>query len=153
MNLCLVCLMPKYLLHFQILYILSTIGSIFGYAVLGLYMMFKSDLHDQWNWVPIVTFSFIVLIHSFGISTLLYAVAAEILPESLREFGISLFNAILGSSAFVVLKLVPFLIDLLGFSGMMFLFCGICIPGLLIIIFYIPETKCKSYDEIMELLK
>lgn len=139
----------------QILYIVSTIGASFGFGILGLYMMLKSWNYDVdcINWVPITTFSFIVFVQSLGVSTLSLTVTAEVMPENVKEFGISLSNVVLAICGFLVLKFMPTLSDALGFHFTMYLFGAIGIPCGLFIIFYIPETKNKSYEQIMELLK
>lgn len=144
-----------FLFCFQALYIISTSGSIVGYAVLGIYMMLKTLNYPMvgFTWIPIVSFSFIVLVQSLAISTLLFAVNAEIMPESLREFGVSFCNTIAGLTAFIVLKFMPLLAEIIDFYGTMFFFGAVCVPCLLFIIFYMPETKGKSYEEIMELLQ
>lgn len=126
-----------------------------GYIIFGLYMMFKSWDYDveAFTWIPLVILSFVILIQSFAISTLALSVIAELLPEHLREFGVSFCNAILGTSSFIVLKSFLLLLELLGVHGIMFMFAGILIPCTLFIIVYVPETKGKSYNEIMTLLK
>lgn len=118
-------------------------------------MMYKSWGYstDGFTWIPIVSFSFIVLVKSLAISSLMWAVVGEIMPENIREFGISFCNVVWGLMTFFVLKSMPLLTDVFGFYGTMFLFGGICIPGLLFIIFCMPETKGKSYEEIMKLLQ
>lgn len=108
---------------------------------------------DGYNWIPIVSYSFGILALSLGIVSLSFAVTAEVLPEHLRETGVSICNTIFGLSAFIVLKCVPLICDLIGFHGAILLFSGFCIPSLFIIIFYIPETKGKSYEEIMKSLQ
>lgn len=126
-----------------------------GYIIFGLYMLFKSWDYDveAFAWVPLVVTSWIIFIQSFAISTLALSVIAEILPENLREVGVSICNAILGTSSFIVLKSFLFLLELLGVHGLMFMFAGIIIPCTIFIIIYVPETKGKSYNEIMALLK
>lgn len=54
---------------------------------------------------------------------------------------------------FLALKYLPSLADVLGFHGSMFLFSGVCIFGALFVFFYMPETKSKSYEEIMRELE
>lgn len=139
----------------KILYIISTIGSIAGYIVFGLYMLFKSWDYDveAFTWVPLISLSFVIFIQSFAISTLALSCIAELLPEHLREFGVSICNAILGTSSFIVLKSFLFLIETLGLAFTLFMFAGILIPCTIFIIFCMPETKGKSYNEIMALLK
>lgn len=94
----------------QILYIISTAGSILGFAVLGSYLLVRSleySVHG-FTWIPIVSFSFLIFIQSLAIGTLYGAVTAEILPENIKSFGISVSNTLLGSSAFMTIKYLPF---------------------------------------------
>lgn len=125
----------------------------FGFIVLGCLQFIPESVEVAGlTWIPLAGFSFVVLSQSLGISTLSFSVTAEILPENLREFGVSVCNTISGMNAFIVLKFMPTLCHTLGFHGTMFLFGGVCIPTLLFVIFYMPETKGKSYEEIMNLL-
>lgn len=94
-----------------------------------------------------------ILVQSFAISTLALSVIAELMPENLREFGVSFCNAILGTSSFIVLKSYLLALDTLGVHGTMFMFAGILVPCLIFIILCVPETKGRSYNEIMVLLK
>lgn len=139
----------------QLLYVLSTIGASFGFGVLGLYMMLKSWSYEIecFNWVPITTFSLIVFLQSLGVSTLSLTVTAEVMPENVKEFGISLSNIVLAVCGFLVLKFMPSLSDALGFHFTMYLFGVIGIPCGLFIIFYVPETKGKTYEQIMDSLR
>lgn len=100
-----------------------------------------------------VTLSFVVLVQSFAISTLSFTVAAELLPENLRESGASICNVVLGTSSFIVLKSTLAVISLIGLHGLMFLFAGICIPYVIFLGIFMPETKGRSYDEIMNSLR
>lgn len=138
------------------LYIISTIGSTVGLSVLGSYVMLESwHYHVQsFRWIPVVSLSATVSIQALAASTLVMPFMAEILPENLREFGLSFCNTILGVSAFITLKFTPSLIESIGLYGTLFLFGGCCLLSTLFIIFYgIPEPKGKNYNEIMKLLE
>lgn len=136
------------------MYCISTLGAAVGFAVLGIYMMLKDQHYavESLNWIPITSFSYIVFVQSLGVSTLSYTVIVETMPENLREAGVSVTNAVLSASSFLVLKFMPTLSKALGFYFTMYLFGIISIPCGLFIIFYVPETKGKSYQEIMKLL-
>ena len=137
------------------LYIVSTIGSALGLSVLGFYIMLESWHYpvESYSWISIVSLSATIFVQAFAISTLPITVAAELLPANLREYGVPFCNAVTGASAFTVLKFTPFLSGLIGLHGTLFLFAGFCILGNLFVIFYVPETKGKNYDEIMKLLQ
>lgn len=137
------------------MYIISTIGSTVGLCVLGVYIMLESwhDHVESFNWIPIVSLSATVAVQALATSTLELTVTSEILPENLREYGLPFCNAFLGAGAFAVLKLSPMLDDWIGLHGTLFAYGGASILGTLFIIFYVPEPKGKSYEEIMKLLE
>lgn len=130
-------------------------GSIIGFGVLGVYMMYKDWGYEvqELKWIPIVSYSGTVLVQSLGVSTLGYTVTAEVMPEKIKEFGISFSNVIVGLSSFIVLKFLPSLSVTIGFHGTMYLFGAISIPAALFVIFYVPETKGRSYEQIQYLLR
>lgn len=117
--------------------------------------MAKSWHYDvqSFSWIPIVSLSATIAIQSLAVSTLSFAITAEILPDNLRDFGTSFCYAVLSLSAFIVLKFMPFLNETVGLHGTMFLFGGFCLACTLFVIVYVPETKGKNYDEIMESLR
>lgn len=137
------------------MYIASTLGSAFGLIALGTYMMLKSWDYEvtPYNWIPLVSFLFVILFASSAILTLPFTIIGEIMPENIKDFGVAFCNTILSSIAAIVLKTLPFLTELLGFHGSMFLFGGICLSGTVFIIFYVPETKGKSYEQIQKSLQ
>lgn len=47
----------------------------------------------------------------------------------------------------------PFFLNAVGLSASMFVFGVICLLNACFGFFFVPETKGKSYDEIMELLQ
>lgn len=136
------------------LYVASCCGTIFGLTILGTYLVLKSLHYDvsAFSWISICSLSFVVLIQSFAISTLSFTVTGELMPENLRELGGSICNTVLGTSSFIVLKCMLAVTEVIGLSGLMFLFASVCIPYAIFIIIFMPETKGKSYDEIMESL-
>lgn len=142
------------LIHFQILYIISTVGASIGFITLGSYMLFKEWNYNMnaFNYIPIVAFSTIIFLAAIGISTLPYILIGEIMPQNLKEFGVSFCMALLSLCSFIILKFLPNLIESMGLHGSMFLFSGVCLSGAIFIIFYVPETKGRSSEEIMKLL-
>lgn len=126
-----------------------------GLSILGSYLMLKSWHYDvqSLSWIPIVSLSATIAIQSLAVSTLSFAITAEILPDHLRDFGTSFCNAVLSLSAFIVLKFMPFLNETVGLHGTMFLFAGFCLACTVFVISYVPETMGKKYEEIMESLR
>lgn len=141
-------------LSFQFLFAVSTIGTALGLIVLGGYVLLKEmGVNVQaHNWIPVASFSFVIFIASWAVLTLPYLVISEVLPEKLKDFGMSFCLTLVWSLSFLMVKLLPFLINTFGFHGTMFFFAGCCISSAIFIIIRMPETKNKSHDQIMELL-
>lgn len=140
---------------FQFLFVVSTIGTAFGLITLGVFMMLKSWKFDveNYNWLPIASFSFVIFIASWAVLTLPFLVISEIMPMKLKEFGASFCMTLLWSFSFIIVKFLPLLTDLLEIHGTMFLFAGFCLLGALFILCFMPETKGKNYDQIMNSLQ
>lgn len=75
------------------------------------------------------------------------------MPEKLKAFGVSSCMILCNFLSFCVVKFLPSMIDTFGFHISMFFFAGICIMGTVFIVIFVPETKGKSYEQIMNLLQ
>lgn len=108
-------------------------------------MMLKKWNYDveEFSWIPITSFSFVIFIASWAILTLPFLVISEIMPEHLKDFGVSFCMTLLWSFAFITIKYLPFLTGTLGFHGSMFLFASVCLSSAVFIILFMPETKGK----------
>lgn len=139
---------------FQILLLLSCFGSALGLITFGTYSLLKTNGCDlvAYNWIPISSFSFFIFAAAFGILTLPFIIISEVMPEKLKNFGVSFCTEILWMFTFVAVKFLPFLINALQMHGSVYLFSIICILGAIYILFCIPETKGKSKSEIMKSL-
>ncbi|KAG4076493.1 hypothetical protein HA402_014457 [Bradysia odoriphaga] len=139
----------------KVLYGISTVSSVVGFAFLGTYLMFQSWGYavSHLNWIPIVCCSFVVLAQSLGVSTLSYTVTAEVMPENIKEIGITVSNFTMCAFGTLVLQFMNNLDDAMGQFGTMYLFGAFSIPSAVFVLFYVPETRNKSYEQIMAELK
>lgn len=139
----------------KMLYLISSIGIALGLITLGVYMLCK-----QWglpvemlSFIPIASFSFVIFIASWAVLSLPFLVISEILPQKLKNFGISFCMTVLWCCAFLIIKFLPLMTQSFGFHGTIFIFAAICIMSAIFILFFMPETKGKTYDEIMRALE
>lgn len=139
----------------QILFAVSNIGTALGLCVLGIYVMLKDEGYqvEAFNWVPLISFSFVIFVAALGILTIPIIVLSEIMPEKTKDFSVSMCMTLLWILSFITTKYLPLLTDVIGFGGSMFLFAGVCVACEIFIIFFCPETKGKSHEEIMEALR
>lgn len=133
----------------RFLYSVTTVGNIIGLLSMGLYSYLKttSDV-SSFKFIPVMSLSLVIFCASSGRLPLTYIMMAEIMPQSIRSFGVSVsttFNWIL---AFGLLRYFSTLVALLQFYTCMFIFCGFALFGMFFVMFYVPETKGKSFEEI-----
>ncbi|XP_055302945.1 facilitated trehalose transporter Tret1-like [Sitodiplosis mosellana] len=138
----------------KFLFVVSTVGTAIGLISLGTYTMLRTWGYqvETFNWIPIASFSFVIFLASCAILTLPFLVIAEILPEELKDFGASFCMTLLWIVAFTITKYLPFMTEAIGFHGSMFLFAGACLSSAVFILLFMPETKGKSYEQIMSSL-
>lgn len=134
---------------------MSTLGAAVGLITMGIYMTLKyNDLNnDSFNWVPLAALSAVIFFASCAILTLPFTVIAEVMTENIKDFGVTFCMTLMSTLGFVVLKFFPLFMELLGFHISMFVFAGVCLFSTVFITLYMPETKGKSYEEIMNSLR
>lgn len=54
---------------------------------------------------------------------------------------------------FVIVKYLESMIDLLGISGLMLFFCINSLVGGIFVLWCVPETKERSFQEILQMLE
>lgn len=116
-------------------------------------MMFKSWDYpvEAFNWIPIISFSFVIFVAALGILSLPLLILSEVLPEKMKNFGVTTYLTLAWLFSFALIKYLPLLTDSLGFDMSMYLFAGVCLLSEVYIILYVPETKGKSHHEIIGL--
>lgn len=69
----------------KFLYVLSSLGTIVGLLAFGVHGML-SNLIDisQFNWIPVVSMSFVIFIASVGLMPLTFTILSEILPLKVK---------------------------------------------------------------------
>lgn len=140
---------------FQILFIVSAIGLALGLTTLGVYMMLKSWNYDvdSFNWIPLASVSFTIFIASWAVLTLPFLVISEIMPERIKDFGVTFCSFLVWFSSFLTTKYLPLSNELIGFHGTLFVWSAVAVVCVIYIIIFMPETKGKSREEIMKLMQ
>lgn len=153
------------------LYVITCLGTIVGLLAFGLHGFLATLINvSQFNWIPIVSMSFVIFIASVGLMPLTFTILSEILPVKvkcknvinnflscfshfqIRSFGVSFCTALLWLIAFLLLIFFPTLVDAIGLFACMFSFCFITFVGMVYVIFVVPETKNRTIEEIEQLL-
>lgn len=70
-----------------------------------------------------------------------------------KAIGSTICMVVLWGFAFIMVKIFPIIADAIGMHGCWFLFAGVAFGGVIFVLAVLPETKGKSFDEIMEIMK
>lgn len=135
------------------LYIWTTVGFIVGLAGLGGYSYLKTfnDV-SSFKLLPVLSLSWLIFVACAGRLPLTFIIMAEVMPQSIRSFGVSVCNTTNWILCFLMLKFFPTLVKDIGFHNCMFFLAGSAVFGIVFVALFVPETKNRSFEKIeMEL--
>lgn len=132
----------------------SAIGAGISLLTLGAYTrLYELGWSVQpYSAVAVGSFAAMLFLASCGIIPLPFVVLAEIMPERIRGVGSTVCLCFSWSLVFAMVKVFPTLVALIGLHGCIFVFSGCCFVGAIFVALLVPETKGKSYDEILAVL-
>ncbi|XP_045773729.1 facilitated trehalose transporter Tret1-like [Maniola jurtina] len=133
----------------MLLYI-SSISMITTLTVLGSYLYIRDMKVDvsSYGWLPLACLMIYVLGFSIGFGPIPWLMLGEILPSRIRGTAASLATGLNFACTFIITTSFHKIVQLINMSGAMWLYSVVCIVGLLFVIFFVPETKGKSLEEI-----
>lgn len=104
------------------------------------------------GWLPVVAVIGFLFLGNAGYATLVWVVAAELLPPNVRSAAnaISICFGFIGG--FLVAKTFVDLIVAIQNSGTFYLYSVICFVGFVFVALFVPETKQKTQEEIQRSL-
>lgn len=85
------------------MYITSTVGAATSQIVLGVYMMlsFYGFAVEAYNSIPTISYSLCIFLSAFGIQGLPISVTAEIMPEKIKEFAVTVGVSLMTVFSFI----------------------------------------------------
>ncbi len=126
--------------------VLTLTGS-FGLAIIYSFMGAAYYFH-----ITGVTLLIIVVIaiacYAMTLATVMWVIISEIFPNHVRGVAMSVCTFSLWAACFILTYTFPVLNRVLGAAGTFWLYGLICLGGGLFVVFYLPETKGKSLEEI-----
>lgn len=156
----------------------SLFGCTFGLTAMGVYVYLDECGVDvkMFDWIPVTSLAFVILISSSGITPLIMMYIVEILPakvsvsfyywsfvvllqkkifqnqnklySKVRAFGLTVASATINIFSFFTVKYFPMLIDVISMYGCMSIFAINCAVGAVFIIFCTEETMGKNLNAI-----
>lgn len=124
-------------------------------AVLASYFAVKNSgvNVETYNWVPIAAVMVYAVAFKMGLGIVPIVLTAELFPTSIKAMGMTIADAMYVLFAAISIYLYDWLAEDYGLHVPFFLFAASCILTAIYVIWFIPETKGKTLEEIQFLLK
>ncbi|XP_017774084.1 PREDICTED: facilitated trehalose transporter Tret1-like [Nicrophorus vespilloides] len=135
----------------KILMIGSDIFMAISAIMLGVYFTIQ-DTTEGIGFLPIFAMCLYIVVFSLGYGPIPWIISSEVFPAEIKTVASSAAGTFNWFLAFIVTKFYFDLKVAIGNDGTFYMFAGISVIGTLFIIFFVPETKGKSFDEIQRIL-
>ncbi|KAK0090903.1 hypothetical protein PV325_000069 [Microctonus aethiopoides] len=134
----------------KILLYISSCSMIITLMCLGAFFYLKNGNYnvDNVGWLPLVSLVIYVIGFSLGFGPIPWLMMGEILPARIRGPAASIVTGFNWTCTFIVTKAFNDLIKIVGAEGTFWIFGGVCVVGLVFVIFFVPETRGRSLEEI-----
>lgn len=104
-------------------------------------------IHAPGFWILVLTLG-VIACYAMSLAPVTWVLITEIFPNRVRASAVSVAVAALWISSFLLTYTFPLLDQAFGTSGTFLIYAGICIAGVFLIFFAVPETKGRSIDQI-----
>lgn len=135
----------KLLLYVSSVSMITTLSALGGYF----YVKEATDIDmSDYSWLPLTCLVIYVLGFSMGFGPVPWLMLGEILPSKIRGTAASVATGFNWMCVFMVTKTFHSIIATINMYGTWWLFAVVCTLGLFFVIFFVPETRGKSLEEI-----
>jgi len=136
----------------KILLYISSVGMIISLSVLGTYFYYKDMAPGTTpGWIPLIALVVYVVSFSIGFGPIPWLMMGEIFPSRIRGPAASFSTAFNWACTFIVTKTFMNLQDSITTHGVFWLFSVIIFLFVFFIIFFVPETRGLSLEDIEQL--
>ncbi|XP_018564027.1 facilitated trehalose transporter Tret1-like [Anoplophora glabripennis] len=131
------------------LLIVSIIGSALSLLAIAIYLYLQEIGIDttEYNFAPLVALICFVVTFSIGLHTIPLLIMGEIFPTDVKALALCVMD-IYFSVLVICISMFFHWSKCIGMYVPFLTFTGCCILGLLFILFYVPETKRKTLEDI-----
>ncbi|XP_018578224.1 facilitated trehalose transporter Tret1-like, partial [Anoplophora glabripennis] len=140
----------------KILTISSCFGTFVSLIILGSFFFvqdFTFQDIDHISWMPIFSLILYILTFNFGLGSIPWILSSELFPNSVKQIAASTVSSTFWITSFLLTRFFNDMNDFMGRAGSFWFFAVICLLAAIFSIFFMPETKGKSFGEIQEMLK
>jgi len=105
------------------------------------------------TWLPLVSLTIFSISFALGLGPLPWVIMTELFPQEAKDKASSLVVLFQWLMSFVTLKFAKNINDAFNVSGGYFIFGSMCFCSIIFVIYYAPETKGKTNDQMKEMFR
>lgn len=124
------------------LLIISTGGTAIFLALMGF-----ASINKIISLLTVGMFGF-VFAYGIGIGVIVWLATSELLPTKIRSKGLAICLFTNSMVSTVLAAIFPDVVQLIGYGGVFFILCAFTVVYFIIALFFLPETKGKTVEEI-----
>nr|XP_022918207.1 facilitated trehalose transporter Tret1-like [Onthophagus taurus] len=139
----------------KILMIYSSTFTCISLLILASYFAYKEHDGDITNvkWIPVVAVMLFAIAFKGGMGMVPIVMSGELFPTSVKTLGMTIVDALYVIFGAVSVYIYQGLVNIVGVYCPLYLFAVCSFGTLLFSIFFIPETRGKTLEEIQMILK
>lgn len=135
------------------LLLLSVFGTAGCNLVVAIYFLMDRlnvDIDGHWSVVPIVAIMAFIVFYVIGMASVIYTILGEIFPNNLKAVAGAIYTITCSACSFSVYKLFQVINDGWGNDVSFFIFAFFGFVFVPFVYYFVPETKRKSLEEILQ---
>ncbi|KAK5641090.1 hypothetical protein RI129_009637 [Pyrocoelia pectoralis] len=137
----------------KLLFSISAFGACVSLLGEGTYFYLQGKVNlESVNFLPITFLTLYRILISLGISYLPYFIIGELFTMDTKKIGTLIFSCYAGIIGFLNSKLFSTVTSAWGLYTACWFFAGVCALGVLFGVYFIPETKGKTFADIQDSL-
>ncbi|KAG8230692.1 hypothetical protein J437_LFUL017625 [Ladona fulva] len=120
-------------------------------VVLGIYSYLEThynSLTANISWVPIVALVMYITFLCLGLGVFPWVVMGELFPSDVKGVATIVCGSCNWFTGFIIAVSFQWLLDVTGYYGIYWFYAASCAAGVLFTLLFVPETKCKTLEEI-----
>lgn len=139
----------------KFLLLVSFVLVLLGLIGIGTFFKLKELEFDtsKIQWLPLASLCVYMLAFNFGISPVTFTLLGEIFKEEAKKFVAPMGLMLNFFLSFILGFTFPIIVESIGLGFTFYTFAIFTFVGMFYTIFYIPETKGKTLNEIIKMLK
>ncbi|KAB0795225.1 hypothetical protein PPYR_12064 [Photinus pyralis] len=143
------------LLGRRVLLTTSSVLTGISLLVLGVYFAIKNAGGNtrDYTWIPVASLMVYAIVHKIGLGSIPIVVTAELFPTNIKAVGCTVADSIYVIASASSIFVFHYMLRQFGMHAPIFLFAACSILVGLFVIFFLPETKGKTLEQIQQMLK